>query len=419
MTSERAGGVLTTVRVTVRDAVRLAVLLAGWLWPLAPARAHPVDEEPAGSPYEGRLTLYLNRCAAGLPVQPGEVSDPTLDVSRLLTVAVELFPYPHGDASWDAVLAHTRAVLQPFDIVVTDADPSPEPHDEVVVCGNALEVGYAGLPGAAPLRCEPGQNPMAFVFAEDAAPRDRERHLAELVVQEAAHAWSLDHVLGCEDMMGFDADCGPRTLVDAELDCGTDVLMVCDCGGKEQNSFHVVAGLFGLRALDRTPPQATIVEPTDAAVIDEGAEIDVIAAASDDFAVAELTLVLDGEAIASVRGAEEATWPLQGLGAGEHTLQLTASDQDGNVADSDAITVTVQANAEAGSGTASDGGSGDAGEGGSSGSDVDTTEGADDADDAEATDGPSPGGCSCRGTQAPSHGVVALLVIAVAVRRRN
>ncbi|MBL4683049.1 MAG: hypothetical protein JKY37_00555, partial [Nannocystaceae bacterium] len=320
----------------------LAGWLAAWLTPAATARAHPVDEEPAGSPYAGRLTLYLNRCDVGLSVQPGEVSDSTQDVSSLLSDTVVFFPYPHGQTSWDGVLGHVRGLLRPFDIEVTDVDPSPAPHDEVVVCGNALEAGYAGLPGAAALRCEPSQNPMSFVFAEDAPARDRERRIAELVVQEAAHAWSLDHVVGCADLMGFDTGCGPKTLVDAELDCGTDTVKICACGGKEQNSYHTIAALFGIRSRDDTPPEASITSPSDAAVVEQGDTVVVEAIASDDFAIAEVVLLLDEQPIAALRRSTSASWPVSGLSVGPHVLQLEATDHDGNTARSESVTLEVQ-----------------------------------------------------------------------------
>lgn len=372
--------------------------LAAWLSPPATARAHPVDEEPAGSPYAGRLTLYLNRCDVGLSVEPGEVSDSTQDVSSLLSDTVVFFPYPHGQTSWDGVLGHVRDLLRPFDIEVTDVDPSPAPHDEVVVCGNALEAGYAGLPGAAPLRCEPSQNPMSFVFAEDAPARDRDRLIAELVVQEAAHAWSLDHVVGCADLMGFDTGCGPKALVDAELDCGTEALKICACGGKEQNSYHTIAALFGIRSPDDTPPEASITSPSDAAVVQQGDTVVVDAVASDDFAIAEVVLLLDGQVIAAQRRSTAASWPVSGLSLGPHTLQLEATDHDGNTASSEPVNLVVQ-EPPSGESTADGSSPSEAtGDGGAeTGTDRATTSATADAgdDDVTATNDAA-SGCQCR-----------------------
>lgn len=391
------------------------------------AQAHPVEDEPAGSPYEGDLVLFVNRCATGQTIVAGEQSDSTLDVSSILADDVDFFPYPHGEDSWQALLVQTRAIVAPFRIVVTDVDPSPAAHDEVVVCGNALEAGFAGLPGAAPLRCEPGQNPISFVFAEDiAAGDDRERRLAELVVQEAAHAWSLDHVLGCDDMMGYDGDCGPRTLIDAELDCGNEQLSTCACGGKEQNSFHVIAGLFGTRLLDRTPPSVTLVEPADNEVFAEDDTIVVTATAEDDFVVTTVRLWLDDALIAEDPASAELSWPLTKVPEGDHALRVDAIDQDGNVGTSAEVTIAVHvsgaedANSD-GPQDSGQAGTADFGDGDDSSSDT-----GDDATSAGGDGGPAaPGGCACQaGPSATTDDHAAwplawLIVVPIFVRRRN
>lgn len=98
--------------------------------------------QAGGSPH----VLFLNRCAGGQTVSPGNENS-SANTSSILGGSVNFPEFPYGDAAWNEVVARTRELYTPFNVQVTDVDPAPAPHDEVIVCGDGA--------AAASMRCPP------------------------------------------------------------------------------------------------------------------------------------------------------------------------------------------------------------------------------------------------------------------------
>src|SRR5690242_5906804 len=99
------------------------------------ARAHgDAFTQPAPVQHAGQHVVFLNRCANGVTLTQGTDSS-IANHSSIISGSVNFPPYPHGDAAWQEVVVGAKEIFSPFGITVTDVDPSPADHDEVIVCG--------------------------------------------------------------------------------------------------------------------------------------------------------------------------------------------------------------------------------------------------------------------------------------------
>lgn len=337
-------------------------------------RQHPVE---AG----GQHILFLNRCVGGITITQG-VDDSTSNTSSIVNGVINLPQYPFGDAAWAEVLDGARDIFAPFGITVTDVDPSPAPHDEVIVCGNADAAGFPGTAGVAPFNCGVIANAITYVFPETIG--NDARFTIETVAQEAAHAWGLDHEFKCEDPMTYLLDCGDKSFQQGAFPCGEYEARACMCGGNDQNSYAHIMGLFGAGTPDTQLPAVSIVSPTDGQQFAPGDDFNITLQASDDGEVMSVALFLDG-ALASADAAEPFEgWAANDLPEGTHDLYIEATDAAGNVGVSEVVSIDVMpANGGGGEDDGTDDGGSD---------DDGTDDGADDLGDDGDGGWPSTGG---------------------------
>src|SRR5688572_14943306 len=117
--------------------------------PASPIEGAPAQAAEGGEPH----ILFLNRCAGSVTISAGWPDDNTVNRSGILGGSVTFPPYPFGDASWNEVVEHTRQIFSPFNVAITDVDPSPAPHDEAIVCGSGSMAGFGGAGGVSPFTC--------------------------------------------------------------------------------------------------------------------------------------------------------------------------------------------------------------------------------------------------------------------------
>ena len=260
-----------------------------------------VVERVALPPLEGGLPpahiLYLQRCAGGLELTPGP-DDSISNTSTIPPFPATLPEYPFGAESWQEVVVQSRSIFAPFNIEVTDEDPGSIDHDEAVVCGDGSEVGALGAGGIAPFNC--GFIPNAMTFTFPGALGNDPRLIAEVIAQEAAHAWGLDHELLCEDPMTYLSGCGPKTYQDIDAECGEFEPRPCDCGIPTQNSYQHILGAFGPRIADVDGPVVLVTAPLTGTMFDEGASFNVIATITDDSEVVQAELYVASDKLAKV-----------------------------------------------------------------------------------------------------------------------
>jgi hypothetical protein len=161
---------------------------------------------------------------------------------------------------------------------------------------------------------------------------------------------------------------------------------------------------------DVTPPEVTIVQPPDgAAFAADGPPIAFLVDATDpapeSSGVAEVWIEIDGRLAASTESGPP--WQLDlGVGVGEHTARAFARDWEGNVGESQPITIHVDA-ASSSTGSGSEGGSST----GTAQTGAVQTAGA--GTDPTAT----PRGCACDATGAALHGWLLPWLVAMGRRR--
>ncbi|MCX4245676.1 Ig-like domain-containing protein [Paraliomyxa miuraensis] len=362
--------------------------------------ADPVGPQAADIPPH---ILFLQRCSGGLDLTPGP-NDSIGNTSSIPTGPITLPEYPFGNESWQEVVAQTRDVFAPFNIDVTDVDPGNVPHDEAVVCGDGSGVA-PGAGGVAPFDCGIIMNPITFTFPEVLG--NNPRLIAEVIGQEAAHAWGLDHELLCEDPMTYLSGCGQKSFQDIDAECGEFEARPCDCGIPLQNSYQHILGAFGPRIPDVDGPIVTITAPLSGSTFEAGDNFTVIVDIIDDSIVDEAELHFNGMP-GMIDNLEPWGWQINDVEAGLYTLEVTAIDEYGNAGLS--IPVSILVGDAAADGTAGDDEADDVLDGGTASDGGDT-------DSAGADEDPK--GCGCRSTATQGPWFAAMPLLLLGLRRRR
>ncbi len=300
-----------------------------------------------------------------------------------------------------------RAQFAPFDVEITDVDPGNVPHFESVVAGHPNDLGFPNnVGGVSPftIGCNVIPNSIVFTFA-DAFGGDPET-ICEVVGQEAAHSFGLDHELLASDPMTYLPYNGLQSFKDQTASCGENQTRNCGLQGEcgtGQNSYQMLMTRIGPNGGGAGAPTVAITSPSNGATVAPG--FTVSADASDtDGTVARVELWIDG-ALADSRTSAPFTFATSGtLSLGQHGVQTIAYDNAGTASAPAEITVTVaQSGGGGGNGDGSGGGNGDGtGDGGGDESPADLV-----------------GGCQAAGGDTPSLGLLGLALVGLLRRRRR
>ena len=209
----------------------------------------PPQPQAAGSSLARSRTIFLNR--SGVTLRPG-VNDSRLQTSSIVETATSITPWEIDDAMWEETMDCMRGLFAPFDVVVTDADPGMVPHIEGVFGGHPRDVGLPDhVAGVSPFStdCSVIESSVVFTFT-DVLPDDA-RLMCEIMAQEIAHSYGLDHQLLAEDPMSYLDYPGERTFQDDEAICGEFEARPCGIGGSicraTQNSVELLTQRLGAR----------------------------------------------------------------------------------------------------------------------------------------------------------------------------
>ena len=194
-------------------------------------------------------TIFLERHPIDL--RPGNDDAPSGTSSVLAHASnrpIHTRGWTGGDAKWNSLVACTRKIFAPFDVVVTDQRPKDTNYLLVTVGGTSTEIGVPEsqhVSGLAPFNGE--VIPRAVVFAFSASVNNDVRLTCETIGMEAAHAYGLDHEYLCKDVMTYLPACGAKTFVDADVPCGEQKKRKCEGGSTTQNSYRRLVGVLGAR----------------------------------------------------------------------------------------------------------------------------------------------------------------------------
>jgi MYXO-CTERM domain-containing protein len=357
-----------------------------------------------------------------------------------------VLPYTGNAVQRASVVQVIRKRLADFGITVTDQRPASGDYDMEMV-GNWQGVDNPGFAGIAPnIDCFDATGGETSFTLEASGSADG---ISEIVLQEIAHTWGLEHVNEQQDLLypttqgtnkTFQDTCH-KIVSDTQLSetngyCNAVHTQFCNFGW--QNSYQELLYLFGESVPDTQPPTVSIVAPANGATVD-GGTFDLVIALADDQspAVIDLDIVLQGGPLpdpVTVGGAyaapSELVFPVANLPDGTYAVRVDALDESDNPA-ADEITITVVGNPAGGTDDEGDG-SGDAGSEASGSGDTGGSGGADGSGDAggsgddagaggEGVEKPtSGGGCDCRTNPSrPEHGLLWLVALGLLGRRRG
>lgn len=444
---------MVTITSTMRAARPILCLsaLALALVPLAAHAGEPIDTAPGTQPGGpamppsaagltavdrparlGAKIMFINFDGADMNGCGGS-NDPHNDCSTIFQGTV--LPYTGDAVQRASVVQVIRKRVADFGVTVTDQRPGSGDYDMEMV-GNWQGVENPGFAGIAPnIDCFDAEGGETSFTLEASGSADG---IAEIVLQEIAHTWGLEHVDEQQDLLypttegtnkTFRDECY-KIVEDVQLNptngyCNSVHTQFCSFGW--QNGYQELLYLFGESVPDTLPPGVTILEPANDAVIPGGA-LDLVIALVDDQspAVISATILLESPALeqpVEVDGAYAApgefAFPITDLPDGAYTIRVDVLDESDNPASAQ-VAFTVTGNPPAGEETSGSGGvdgsGGDASADDSVGSGDSASAGDGATGDDAGVDGglvdPTPTsaeGCDCRSGRPRSGLALALL----------
>jgi MYXO-CTERM domain-containing protein len=325
-----------------------------------------------------------------------------------------------GDAAIRAsIIQVVRKRVEDFGITVTDTRPGSGDYDmEMVGNWQGSSPDFAGIaPGGDCWDNDGGETSFTLEVGTGADS------IAEIMLQELAHTWGLDHVDEQQDLLFPTTQGTNKTFRDEcyQIVSDTDLNPTsgfCShhqqaCGtNSQQNSYAEMLLIHGESIPDTTPPNIGILEPGDGDTI-EGDTFNLVLGLQDDQqpAVINTTITIAGGTLpepfvddaAFASPTETLSLPINGLPDGEYTITLEATDESDNPATPDSITITIEGS---GVGEGEDSASADdsGGEGGTDGGGTDGDGGADDDGDDGDDDGGDDGSGSDAGLEGGGRG---------------
>jgi hypothetical protein len=341
--------------------------------------------------------IYMNK--NGVTLAPGN-NDSRTNKSTIVTQTTTFAAWNVSATNWSTVMTCMRDLFSRFDVQVVDTDPGNVPHMEAVFGGSPTQVGMpSNVAGVSPFTtdCSVIENSVVFTFtgAFNFTPREA----CEIMAQEVAHSYGLDHELLASDPMTYLTYNGNRAFQDQTASCGESTARACGINGStcraNQNSVTLLKERLGIG--DAIAPTVQWSSPANGATVPPGFEVK--AAGTDNIAVTGAVLKIDGTQAAMQAGAGPYTFATSAtLAEGSHTIVVEISD--GKNIQSETRTVTVQKGAPPpGDGTGSGSGSGTG-----------------DPDQDALDNGDIVGGCAAGGGQA---GMLFGLGLLVALSRRR
>jgi MYXO-CTERM domain-containing protein len=175
--------------------------------------------------------------------------------------------------------------------------------------------------------CSIIENSVVFTFTNAFAFTAREA--CEIMAQEVAHSYGLDHELLAADPMTYLPYTGNRSFQDVAAQCGESMSAPRQCGiagnvcRATQNSVQLLRDRLGIA--DSIMPTIPAMSPVDNATVPPGFQVKLTAA--DNNSVIGATLKIDGTNPLTIDGAGPFVFQTPaGLSEGSHVISVDVSD---------------------------------------------------------------------------------------------
>ncbi|MBC8070852.1 MAG: hypothetical protein IAG13_21170, partial [Deltaproteobacteria bacterium] len=292
----------------------------------------------------GAKILYVN--FDGGQMQGGCGNDPGGNCSSIFQGVV--LPYSGDAAKRASVIQVIRSRVEDFGITITNVRPASGDYDmEMVGNWQGEMTEFAGI--APSIDCWDQDGGQVSFTLESAQSADG---IAEIVLQEAAHTWGMEHVDVQTDLLypttsgtnkTFNDACG-KIVEDTMLNesdgwCNQVHTNFCDSGW--QNSYQELLLVFGESIADTIAPTVEIVEPASGAQI--AGDFDLVIDIADDQSpvVVDMIITLDSPALempssspaAAYVGPGQLSFPVEDLPEGDYTVHVAITDESGNPAE--------------------------------------------------------------------------------------
>jgi len=211
---------------------------------------------------EASRVIYLNH--DGVTVVPGDNESRT-QRSSIASKPIAIPRWDVGADVWSDTLACMRAIYAPFAVTITDADPGDVSHIEAIFGGSPAQFGLAAnIAGISPFTEDCSVIPGSIVYTfTDALPGDA-HSACEVMAQEIAHSYGLDHEMLASDPMTYLPYSGDRKFADEVVSCGEFTPRPCGIRGAtcraNQNSVALLTDRLG--AAGTMPVTSVVTEPS-------------------------------------------------------------------------------------------------------------------------------------------------------------
>ncbi|MDC0715410.1 MYXO-CTERM sorting domain-containing protein [Nannocystis bainbridge] len=246
-----------------------------------------------------------------------------------------------------AIIQVFQDAMTPFGVRIAyeKAPPKHLPYSMVMMGGKP---GVIGLPNgvlgvACNLDCgDTWWRDTTFAFTEVAGDI---QVLGTTALQEAAHAWGLDHIDGEDNIMYPYATfgkkvwadtCTPYNAATGPIGCEYVHDEFCGENGGAQNDVAELMAFFGANSVDDVPPTVTLLSPADGAVIEPGTDVLVEAEISDNFEGYGWRMMIPEADIEAPAYSGEKEWSIKPP-KGTYTIRVEALDHDGNIGFAEAV----------------------------------------------------------------------------------
>lgn len=392
----------------------------------------PAWEDIEGNQYPRKGTVFLN--FNGGVLKSGD--DNSAENKSML--ARHNHMYPVYSFSEQTALGLIQAVAQDLATlgvrVMYDKRPSKTVPYTMAMVGGSWTDTNIGDPagGVAPgTDCEDrDQRNVVYAFDNSSAT----------VSQEIAHAWGLDHTLGSDRIMSYQAGlnkhfgdncqalCEEQCQGPGSIGCRLIHEVYCGEGSEQQNDLAELAKIFGGTEPDMEPPSVEIAEPAEPMIeLEPGTDIEVKAKIQDNYGGVGWKLMVkkDGELVFDQVDYDRlGAWFFAKLGEGTYEVVLEAEDHADHVVQ-DKLTIIVKKKDSGGTSTSGGGCEDDPTGGGctsSTGTSGSGEEGGESSGGTSLGETPVPDDCDCRqdgGSPLAALGSLVGLWLAGRARRRR